>query len=168
MIGRSIASISTRVIAGLQLFGGLLFAPHYRAAAGKRKSYLGIAICDLVAARRAIYCSAAAGTNTSLYHRPMDSLPHFRLKLSPRAITSRRRGMSEVNASPGISSSACVGHLVQRALTFFDTNREAAWRCLRDASMLLGAEPAESRGDAPASDIQVRPGGLAAWQAKRA
>jgi AraC family transcriptional regulator len=76
--------------------------------------------------------------------------------------------MSEVNASPGISSSACVGHLVQRALTFFDTNREAAWRCLRDASMLLGAEPAESRGDAPASDIQVRPGGLAAWQAKRA
>jgi AraC family transcriptional regulator len=76
--------------------------------------------------------------------------------------------MSQVNALRDTSSSACVGHLVKRALTFFDTNREAAWRCLTDASMLLGTEPAESRVDAAICDLQVRPGGLAAWQAKRA
>ena len=76
--------------------------------------------------------------------------------------------MRELNAPREMSSSACVGHLVNRALTFFDTNREAAWRCLRDASMLLGTDAAGSRVDARVSDIQVRPGGLAAWQAKRA
>jgi len=66
------------------------------------------------------------------------------------------------------SSSTRVGHLVKRAMTFFDTNREAAWRCLRDASTLLGTEPSRSRVDAPKPDIQYRPGGLATWQAKRA
>jgi AraC family transcriptional regulator len=66
------------------------------------------------------------------------------------------------------SSSTHVGHLVKRAMTFFDTNREAAWRCLRDASTLLGAEPGRSRLDARGPDIQYRPGGLATWQAKRA
>jgi AraC family transcriptional regulator len=72
------------------------------------------------------------------------------------------------SASSITASSARVGHLVQRAITFFDTNREAAWRCLRDASTLLDREPAVARVDAPASDIQLRPGGLAAWQVRRA
>jgi AraC family transcriptional regulator len=67
-----------------------------------------------------------------------------------------------------VTSSARVGHLVQRAITFFDTNREAAWRCLRDASTLLDGEPAAPRVDSPAPGIPLRPGGLAAWQAKRA
>lgn len=50
-------------------------------------------------------------------------------------------------------------HLVRRAMTFFDTDQAAAWRCLNDASTLLGiqAEP-----DAP------RRGGLPTWRAKRA
>jgi hypothetical protein len=65
------------------------------------------------------------------------------------------------------SSSDRVGHLVKRAMTFFDTNREAAWRCLRDASTLLGSETDISHGDVRASYSQFRMGGLAAWQARR-
>jgi AraC family transcriptional regulator len=80
--------------------------------------------------------------------------------------------MLQLRLSPSPSSitspSASVGHLVQRAITFFDSNREAAWRCLRDASTLLDREPAVSHVAAPAPGVQLRPGGLAAWQAKRA
>jgi transcriptional regulator GlxA family with amidase domain len=53
-------------------------------------------------------------------------------------------------------------------MTFFETNREAAWRCLKDASMLLGAESNEHHIDAPTLQSDFRPGGLATWQAKRA
>jgi AraC family transcriptional regulator len=66
------------------------------------------------------------------------------------------------------SASARVGHLVTQAMTFFETNREAAWRCLREASTLLGAEPKESGINAPMLQNAFRPGGLATWQAKRA
>jgi len=92
--------------------------------------------------------------------------------------------MSGTSGTNELRSSDRVGHLVQRAMTFFDTNRAAAWRCLRDASTLLGTEPIGSRVEAPVSDTQYRPdglaayrpgglaayrpGGLAAWQAKRA
>ena len=75
--------------------------------------------------------------------------------------------MNEANVSMA-SSSARVGHLVKRAMTFFDTNREAAWRCLRDASTLLGSETDVSQDDAHAPHAEFRMGGLAAWQAKRA
>jgi len=66
------------------------------------------------------------------------------------------------------SASARIGNLVKRAMTFFDTNREAAWCCLRDASTLLGSETEESDIDSPASQCGFRAGGLAVWQAKRA
>jgi AraC family transcriptional regulator len=65
------------------------------------------------------------------------------------------------------SASARIGHLVRRAMTFFDTNREAAWCCLRDASTLLGSETEESDINAPALQRAFRTGGLAVWQAKR-
>jgi AraC-like DNA-binding protein len=66
------------------------------------------------------------------------------------------------------SASARIGNLVRRAMTFFDTNREAAWCCLRDASTLLGSETKESDINAPALQCAFRTGGLAVWQAKRA
>jgi transcriptional regulator GlxA family with amidase domain len=47
-----------------------------------------------------------------------------------------------------------------------ETNREAAWRCLSDASMLLGADMQDLGVNAPGVD-NLRPGGLAAWQARR-
>jgi AraC family transcriptional regulator len=59
-------------------------------------------------------------------------------------------------------------HLVRRAMTFFESDRETAWRCLSDASRLLGAESEESSRSAAGSQITARPGGLANWQAKRA
>jgi AraC family transcriptional regulator len=72
--------------------------------------------------------------------------------------------MSEVNAltmNPALSfaaaASARVVHLVRGAMNFFETDRAAAWRCLSDASQLLGAET-----------DNFRPGGLATWQAQRA
>jgi len=65
------------------------------------------------------------------------------------------------------SASARIGNLVKRAMTFFDTNREAAWCCLRDASTLLGSETEESDCNAPALQCTFRSGGLAVWQAKR-
>src|ERR1700730_786885 len=64
------------------------------------------------------------------------------------------------------SASARIGNLVRRAMTFFDTNREAAWCYLRDASTLLGSETEESDINSPASQCAFRTGGLAVWQAK--
>ena len=69
---------------------------------------------------------------------------------------------------PVASGSARVGHLVKQAMAFFETNREAAWRCLRDASILLGTESNEHHIDATSLPSDFRPGGLATWQAKRA
>ena len=66
------------------------------------------------------------------------------------------------------SASARIGNLVRRAMTFFDTNREAAWCCLRDASTLLGSETEESDINSPAFQCAFRTGGLAVWQARRA
>jgi len=65
------------------------------------------------------------------------------------------------------TASARIGNLVRRAMTFFDTNREAAWCCLRDASTLLGSETEESDINTPALQCAFRTGGLAVWQAKR-
>ena len=61
-----------------------------------------------------------------------------------------------------------AGQLVMRALAFFESNREAAWRCLKDASTLLGGEAAAiGIAAAPLHGI-FQSGGLAAWQTRRA
>jgi AraC-like DNA-binding protein len=65
------------------------------------------------------------------------------------------------------TASARIGNLVRRAMTFFDTNREEAWCCLRDASALLGSDTEELDINAPALQCVFRTGGLAIWQAKR-
>jgi AraC family transcriptional regulator len=66
------------------------------------------------------------------------------------------------------SASARAEHLVRRAMSFFESDRQAAWRCLSDASQLLGAESEHSGMRELLSRVGCRPGGLAAWQAKRA
>jgi AraC family transcriptional regulator len=66
------------------------------------------------------------------------------------------------------AASARVGHLVMRALQCFESDREVAWRCLRDASTLLGAESEATGIEVPRLQSMLRPGGLAAWQASRA
>jgi AraC family transcriptional regulator len=65
------------------------------------------------------------------------------------------------------SGSTRVGYLVRRAMTYLETDREAAWRCLSDASHLLGTESEESRIQVSRLSRALPPGGLAAWQAKR-
>ena len=64
------------------------------------------------------------------------------------------------------SASLRVGHLVRQAMTFFETDRKAAWRCLSDASTLLGEDAQDSGVNIPSVD-QLQPGRLATWQAGR-
>lgn len=64
------------------------------------------------------------------------------------------------------TASIRVGHLVKQAMTFLETDRKAAWRCLSDASTLLGADAQEWGADLPSVD-ELQPGGLATWQARR-
>ena len=64
------------------------------------------------------------------------------------------------------SVSIRVGDLVRQAMTCFETDRKAAWRCLSVASTLLGPEAPDLGVNAP--NVQkLQPGGLATWQAKR-
>ena len=64
-------------------------------------------------------------------------------------------------------SQSRVWSLIRRAVNFLDRDRSEAWRCLKDAYTLLGEE---SVGDArvPRAVPAVQPGGLAAWQVRRA
>lgn len=64
------------------------------------------------------------------------------------------------------SASVRVGHLVRQAMTFFETDRKAAWRCLSDASTLLGADVQELGVSLPGLN-KLQRGGLATWQARR-
>jgi AraC family transcriptional regulator len=64
------------------------------------------------------------------------------------------------------AASIRVGHLVRQAMTCFETDRKAAWRCLSDASTLLGADLRESGVHAPGFN-PLQPGGLATWQASK-
>ena len=64
------------------------------------------------------------------------------------------------------SASIRVGHLLRQAMTYFETDRKAAWRCLSDASRLLGPDAQDLGVDAPSGD-KLQPGGLATWQARR-
>lgn len=63
------------------------------------------------------------------------------------------------------SASIRVGHLVRQAMGCLETDRKAAWRCLSDASTLLGADIQDLGLNAPSVD-SLRPGGLATWQAR--
>jgi AraC family transcriptional regulator len=64
------------------------------------------------------------------------------------------------------SASVRVGHLVRQAMHCFETDRKAAWRCLSDASTLLGPDVQDLGVDALGMR-KVQPGGLATWQARR-
>jgi hypothetical protein len=58
---------------------------------------------------------------------------------SPRGPTiPLRPNQSPISVAP---ASAGVGHLLMRAITLFESNREVAWRCLTDASALSGDNP---------------------------
>jgi hypothetical protein len=59
-----------------------------------------------------------------------------------------------------------VGHL-RRAMTFLESDREAAWQCLNEVAALLGPRAQDSDTNSALAIEPSSPGGLAAWQAKR-
>jgi AraC family transcriptional regulator len=71
-------------------------------------------------------------------------------------------------AGASLSPSDRVAHLVRRAMLFLESDREVAWRCLSDASALLGPPTQASSASDPITGSLFRPGGLARWQARRA
>jgi AraC family transcriptional regulator len=82
---------------------------------------------------------------------------------------SAQGSITPSRVNPALSSTSVhVGHLVTRAMAFFESNREVAWRYLRDASTLLGGESEAIGINAPPSHSILRPGSLTAWQARRA
>jgi AraC-like DNA-binding protein len=86
----------------------------------------------------------------------LSSPSDLNLNVQVSASNSNRSLRSAVLASTRVS------HLLKQAMSHFDTDRKAAWRCLSDASTLLG-EDVEDSGVMS----HVRPGGLAKWQARR-
>jgi AraC family transcriptional regulator len=92
----------------------------------------------------------------------------------PGTVTDWSKEMSEEHSwqtmSPAQSSqpAAVINHLVRRAMSFFETDRAAAWRCLNDASNLLGRDSSEPSIQLQAvSDPHRGGGGLPRWRAKR-
>jgi AraC family transcriptional regulator len=77
---------------------------------------------------------------------------------------------SRPNQSPNSVApvSAGVGDLLMLAMILFESNREVAWRCLTDASALLGRQSEAIGTSASPSQAILRLGGLAPWQANRA
>jgi hypothetical protein len=77
-------------------------------------------------------------------------------------------GHAAANGSRSPPAPADVVQLIDQARIFFETNREFARRCLRDALDLLGTESHDSTAAAAPFQCAVRPGGLAGGQAKGA
>jgi len=65
-----------------------------------------------------------------------------------------------------VSASVRVMHLLKQAMTCFETDRNAALRCLNEASTLIRAV-VEDSGAGAAGSYNIRAGGLANWQASR-
>jgi AraC family transcriptional regulator len=88
----------------------------------------------------------------------------------PEATSARPalRGQTSPNGARQPSAPVHLVRLIDQARIFFETDREFARRCLRDACDLLGAESQDTTAVAAPFQCAVRPGGLAGWQAKRA
>jgi len=99
----------------------------------------------------------------------LQSLPSSHVDMSAdEGFASMTPGQFERLAGTQPSASERIGRLVRRAMLFLESDRQAAWRCLNDASALLGPSSEESGTSAPVVGGSFRPGGLARWQAKRA
>lgn len=97
--------------------------------------------------------------------RERSSLETLTLQVAmPIADTASR---SDRSLDSAVAASTRVGRLLKQAMTYFETDRGACWRCLSDASTLLGAV-VEVSAAGSASTENLRPGGLAHWQARRA
>jgi AraC family transcriptional regulator len=72
------------------------------------------------------------------------------------------------SSSPGVATESDRAKcLLTRAMTLFQSNRDEAWDCLKDASILLRRNPEEPVVTTASRHGTLPRGGLAAWQAKR-
>jgi AraC family transcriptional regulator len=87
---------------------------------------------------------------------------------APPDSASNCRLMLEANGRRSSESTADrAGILVRRAISLLEIDREAASRCLKGASELLGWKSQDlGESTSPASTL-FQPGGLARWQARR-
>ena len=83
---------------------------------------------------------------------------------------SALRTFSDANSAldSAALSSERIEQLVRRAMALLESDREAARRCLNDASALLRSEPQDPSISATPMNQSFHPGGLARWQARRA
>lgn len=95
------------------------------------------------------------------YHRGIAWFVYFALNAFSLRVIFGVRQMTEEH-------SARLDHLVHKAMIFFETDRAAAWRCLRDASNLLSAKSGEPDHRPPSIQSDLIGGGLSRWLAKRA
>jgi AraC family transcriptional regulator len=81
---------------------------------------------------------------------------------------SEEHSLQMKSQAQGTHPAAQLSDLVRRAMSFFETDRATAWRCLNDASNLLGRESNEPSIELRAAADAPRRGGLPKWRAKRA
>jgi AraC-like DNA-binding protein len=81
---------------------------------------------------------------------------------------SEEHSMQTTPAAYAPHASAQARDLVRRAMSFLEINRAAAWRCLNDASKLLGRDSDEPQIESRAAHDAARRGGLVKWRANRA
>ena len=83
-------------------------------------------------------------------------------------VAESREPASYLNRSMGSVAAASlrVGDLLKQAMAFLETDRKAAWRCLRDASTLLSPDEHDPGINSPSLSM-LKPRGLATWQARR-
>jgi AraC family transcriptional regulator len=92
-------------------------------------------------------------------------LPHgpVRALLAPERVWGSRTSLTAVSV---MDSQSRLRSLIRQAVSLLERNRSEAWRCLRDACTLLdqeiAGEPIAGQAAQP-----VKPGCLAAWQARR-
>ncbi len=78
-------------------------------------------------------------------------------------------GAESASRSPeSASASERVGYLLRRAMLCLDSDREVAWRCLKDAAALLESQAQDAGASVAPANMAFRSGGLARWQARRA
>lgn len=79
--------------------------------------------------------------------------------------TAMRAASVNLGDQPAMPDVARVGQLVKCAMEFMESDLHAAWRCLHDASTLLGPPPYEA-GQSPLPG-SFQAGGLTRWQLRR-
>lgn len=72
-----------------------------------------------------------------------------------------------ITVAPRTNATETIAVLVRRAVTYLAVDRQAALRCLNDATALLGSDAHSTMAGAPELPTAYKSGGLARWQTRR-